>query len=110
MNDDGDDLTIPIGLAPYVDDQPLYRAIIYDDWLRKNNTEVRHSLFYRFEKDTSGLSVDTTPEACRANFQAPIHGLIEMSARRIREVAISDGDHLDVVPTTPTHGNIKKVP
>lgn len=110
MSDDGYDLNIPTGLAAYPDEQSLYRAIIYDDWLKKNNTEVKHSLFYRFEKDVSGLSIDTTPQACKANFQQPIHGLISMNAGQIREVTKEDGEHLDVIPTTVTHGNIKKVP
>ena len=110
MSDVGYDLTIPSGLTAYPDDQSLYRAIIYDDWLKKNNTEVKHSLFYRFEKDVSGLSIDTTPQACRANFQQPIYGLVDMTAGQIREVTKSANDRLDVIPTTATHGNIKKVP
>lgn|SRR6185503_908251 len=112
MSDDGYDLTTPPGLAGYLDDQPLYRAITYNDWLKKNNVEVRHQLFYRINKDLSGLSVDTTPDACRSNFQEPIFGLIDMTAGQIREVVTKqdDDDRLDVVPITATHGNIKKVP
>ncbi len=111
MSDEGYDLRIPTGLAGYPDDQSLYRAIIHDNWLKDNNTEVKHPLFYRRDRDTKGLSVDTTPEACRANFHDPIHGLIVISSGQIREVTTQDsGDSLDVIPETPTHGNIKKVP
>ena len=110
MSDDGYDLTIPAGLSAHSDGQSLYRAIIYDNWLRKNNTEVKHPLFYRLDKDVSGLSVDATAEACRANFQEPIYGLVDMTAGQIREIAKSDGDPLDVIPTTATHSNIKKIP
>lgn len=112
MSDEGYDLTIPPDLAAYPDDQTLYRAITYNDWLKKNNIEVRHQLFYRINKDASGLSVDTTPEACRANFQEPIFGLVDLTAGQIREVTTreSSDDRLDVVPTTATHGNIKNVP
>lgn len=112
MSDEGYDLTIPPGLAAYPDDQPLYRAIIYDNWLKKNNTEVQHALFYRREKDSKGLSVDTTPQACKANFHEPIFGLIDISASQIRQVVTKNEsyDHLDVVPVSTTHGNIKRVP
>ena len=110
MSDDGYDLTIPAGLASYLDEQSLYRAILYNDQLKKNNVEVTHTLFYRFDKDVSGISVDTTPEACRANFQQPIFGLVDMTAGQIREVVRFGGDHIEPVPATATHGNIKKVP
>ena len=112
MSDDGFDLTLPSGLAEYRGDQSLYRAITYNDWLKKNNIEVRHPMFYRFRKDTSGLSVDITPEDCRANFQEPIFGIVDITAGQIRAVTTSEkgSDCLDVVPTTTTHGNIKKVP
>ena len=45
MSDDGFDLAIPSGLEAYADGQSLYRAIIYDEWLKKNNTEVHHRVF-----------------------------------------------------------------
>jgi hypothetical protein len=110
MSDDGFDLTIPPGLEAYPADQSLYRAILNHDQLKKNNAEVKHSLFYRYGKDVSGVSVDTAPEACRANFQQPIFGLIDITAGQIREVVRYDGEHLDAVPSTTTHGNMKKVP
>jgi len=110
MSDHGFDLTIPAGLQPYTDDQILFRAILYKDWLSADKTKVKHQLFYRFTKDLSGLSVDTEAEACKANFQAPISGLVDLAAERIRGVTHQDGSRLDVVPTTATHGNIKRVP
>lgn len=116
MSDDGYDLSIPADLQPYSADQALYRAIIYRKWLKDSNTRVHHEMFYRrskdhtgFSRDSKGLSVDTTTDACRANFAESIHGLINTTVCQIRDIKAQEGN-LDVVPETNTHGNIKKVP
>jgi hypothetical protein len=106
------DTTIPDGLAPYADDQDIYRAVIYPDWIKPNDT-IKHQAFFLLRKDTHGLSVNPTPDDCRNNpeFTAPIHGLLHLVVGQVRNEQRQDtGENLEVIPSTPTHGNIKRLP
>ncbi len=53
----------PPPLVPYTQAQSVYRAVIYKDWLKNNNTRVHHKLFVRFNKDKGGSIRQSNPRA-----------------------------------------------
>jgi hypothetical protein len=95
-------MTANLTQLPYGCAQIVYRAQIFEDWVK--NGRVKHQAFTRLRKDTVGLSVGPTPEDSRAGLSNPIFGYISLHVGRVRSIG------LDVVPDSPTHGNITGVP
>lgn len=68
---------------------------------------VLASAFHRRDNDTRGLSVDynvSVPEGCAAQLTGRKRAILSLHTGRVRTLG------LDVVPDTPTHGNITGVP
>jgi hypothetical protein len=87
---------------PYDCTQIVYRAQIYEDWVK--NGRVKHQAFTRRRVDVMGISVGPTPEDSRAGLSNPIFGYISLHVGRVRTIG------LDVVPDSPAHANITGIP
>lgn len=112
MSDNGFDVTIPNGLQPYQNGDMVYRAVLYEDYIKDG--KIKYQAFYRRNspKDNQGLSINPTEQTCRnnPNLREPIHGIGQLTAGEIRSVQKRDGTFLEVVPDSSDHGNIKRVP
>ncbi|MGH9929238.1 MAG: hypothetical protein ACREA9_08420 [Pyrinomonadaceae bacterium] len=92
----------PPELPPYQCEQIVFRAQLYKEWVK--NGKVKKQAFYRLNKDEHGISVSSTEESCGEGLTDPIHGKLTLHIGRIRTLG------LDVIPDTPTHGNIQDIP
>ena len=93
-------------LQPYPCEKIVYRAAIFEDWIRRNRErgkQISNKAFFRFEGQ-DGVSVSPTPENVTDGLDDPIHGIISIKVGWIRN------EGYDVVPDSPTHANIVGLP
>jgi hypothetical protein len=97
----------PLLLVPYNDNQTLYRAATSRKWIKQDGS-VRRQAFYRRKPpdDRDGLSCSPFLEHCRDGLKFPTYGVVTINAGRVRNAQLG----LDVVPDSPTHGNIVGMP
>lgn len=88
----------------YPCDKILFRAIPYDTLLRKDGTPKDGVFFRRATSDPNGLSVTTTIQACKEQFDRSIFGILSLHTGRVRDY------ELEVFPTSETHANIRYIP
>jgi hypothetical protein len=89
---------------PYPCNTILFRAVPYDNLLRKDGTHKDAVFFRRNTTDPNGLSITTTISACKAQFDLPIFGVRSLHVGRLRNHG------LEVFPSSATHANIRYVP
>ena len=96
----------PDPLPPYNDNLTVYRAAGYPDWI-KGDGSVRKQAFNRrsFPADQHGLSCSPDQERCRDGL-ANTYGVIWFEVGTVR----ASDPALNVVPDSPTHGNVVGVP
>ena len=79
----------------------LFRAIPYDNLVRKNGEHREGVFIRRSASDPHGLSVATTIQACKDLFARPNFGVRSLHVGRLRDYG------LEIFPTAPEHGNIR---
>jgi hypothetical protein len=96
----------PAPLPPYEDDLTVYRAAGFDNWIKRDGT-VKKQAFNRrpFPADQRGLSCSPEQARCRDGL-ANTYGVIRFEVGAVRQIDPA----LDVVPDSPTHGNVTGVP
>lgn len=90
-------------LLPFLPcDAILFRAVIYENLVRKSDGSHKPRTFIRRrENDPNGLSVSTTIDGCRRSLPAGIFGVRTIHVGTLR-------DHgFDVVMDSQTHGNLR---
>ena len=99
-------------LPPYAPGQSVFRAVLHKDWLRNNNTRVYHKVFLRFKKDISGVSVGPTAEYSLLGLTGDVFAIAVLTVAQVRAIQtqLVPPTYLDVVPDSPTHGNIQRLP
>ena len=99
-------MSVPAPLPPYDNEQTVYRAASYDDWIKSDGT-VKKQAFNRrpYPADQHGLSCSPDQERCRDGMSRTF-GVITFQVGAVREIDAA----LDVVPDSPTHGNITGIP
>src|SRR5687768_15620363 len=92
-------------LPPYNDNLTVYRAASYDNWI-KSDGSVRKQAFNRraYPADQHGLSCSPDEQRCRDGLNT--YGVLWFEVGAVRAIDPA----LDVVPDSPTHGNIVGVP
>lgn len=100
----------PGELLPYSPEQDVFRAILFEGWIKGDGKSARPQAFKRIRKDISGLSVGSTIEGCQEGLTGATFGQFMLNVGKIREIKNNKDEHLDVVPDSPTHGNITGLP
>lgn len=80
--------------------QILFRALPYPDLIRRSDGKHKHQTFM-LRPNEDGLSLFTSIEACKGEFDSPIFGVRSLHIGQLREYG------LDVFLDSPAHGNIK---
>jgi hypothetical protein len=95
-------------------DVTVYRAMLYESWVRSDGQGVEHEAYLRRpKKDLNGISIRRRPEDCRINMTKPLHGVAALVVGRVRTLQRQDvnpPEQLDVRFDSATHGMITGLP
>lgn len=80
--------------------QILFRALPYPELVRRSDGKHKHQTFM-LRPNEDGLSLFTSIEACKAEFDNPIFGIRSVQIGELQEYG------LDVFLDSPAHGNIR---
>src|SRR5687767_6050173 len=80
----------------------VYRALPYDNLLRKDGSHKPNVFFRHARRDTNGLSVTTTIRACKAQFERPLYGIRRVNVTALRLLG------LQLFPDSGSHANVRK--
>ena len=77
--------------------QVVYRALPYENLLNRTGKHRDNTFFRHPKRDPDGLSVTTTIQACKEQFDKPIFGIRRVDVRGLRAYG------LQLYPTSETH-------